>query len=87
MRAQVINELKKPPFNAQHGAHMDWKYDHLSHDIPEGAPAGTKSEFAVAQGIDQAVLNKHKQGGQPLVSYGADQTDPTGSYFEGLRQP
>jgi len=29
VREQIIKELQNGPFQAQHGAHMDWKYDHL----------------------------------------------------------
>ena len=38
VREQVIKELQQPPFNAQHGAHLDWKYDHLSREAPTTSP-------------------------------------------------
>lgn len=72
VREQIIKELKNGPFQAQHGAHMDWKYDHLpstNHDA----------------NIDRGVIGKHQQQipirnssgeitgykpGEPLVAVG-----------------
>ncbi len=49
VREQIIKELKNGPFQAQHGAHMDWKYDHLP----------TKDHDAM---IDKGVISKHQIG-------------------------
>lgn len=72
LREQIIKELQNGPFQAQHGAHMDWKYDHLP----------SKSHDAM---IDRAVLEKHQaqipirdakgnvigfRQGEPLVAIG-----------------
>lgn len=81
VREQILKDLRQPPFGARHGAHMDWKYDHLSPKVPKDAPVGTRSEFEIAQGVDKGVLNKHiEEGGEPLVTFGADQP-PEGSWF------
>ncbi len=85
VREQIIKELQQPPFNAQHGAHMDWKYDHLPNSAPSHAPTGTKSDFEIAKGIDQGVTGKHNEGGQPLITFGAGTSEPTGSWFSGGR--
>jgi len=85
VREQIIKDLQQPPFSAQHGAHMDWKYDHLGKELPEGAPAGAQSDFDIAKGVDKGVLGKHTQdGGDALITFGADEA-PTGSWFEGER--
>ncbi|MGC8794214.1 MAG: hypothetical protein ACP5U2_12575 [Bryobacteraceae bacterium] len=63
VREQIIEELKTGPFQAQHGAHMDWKYDH----VPSKAHDAN---------IDVDVLSEHQapQPGrastEPLVSIG-----------------
>jgi len=72
VREQIIKELQNGPFQAQHGAHMDWKYDHLP----------SKSHDAM---IDRGVLEKHQaripikdaegnvigyREGEPLVAIG-----------------
>lgn len=49
VREQIIKELKNGPFQAQHGSHMDWKYDHLP----------TKDHDAM---IDKGVISKHQIG-------------------------
>lgn len=85
VREQIMKELQQPPFSAQHGAHMDWKYDHLSNKIPEGAPPGAQSDFGISQGVDKGVIGKHTQeGGEALITYGPDQP-PAGSWFKGER--
>ena len=64
---------------------MDWKYDHLSNKIPEGAPPGAQSDFGISQGVDKGVIGKHTQeGGEALITYGPDQP-PAGSWFKGER--
>jgi len=73
VREQIIKDLKKPPFSAQHGAHMDWKYDHL--DPGEAAHCGK---------IDAGVIGKHQAGGEPLVSYGPNGVADT-TYIAGGR--
>lgn len=86
VREQVIKELQQPPFSAQHGAHMDWKYDHLNKNVPAGSPTGTKSDFAVSQGIDQGVTSKHSQeGGDALITFVGGSKEPVGSWFRGSR--
>jgi hypothetical protein len=82
VRERIIKDMQQPPFNAQHGAHMDWKYDHLSKEVPAGAPPGTNSDYAISQGIDEGVLNKHTEhGGDALITYGADRP-PVGSWLK-----
>lgn len=49
VREQIIKELKNGPFQAQHGAHMDWKYDHLPSSAHDA-------------GIDKGVISKHQIG-------------------------
>lgn len=86
VREQIIKELKQGPFQAQHGAHMDWKYDHLP----------TKNHDAM---IDQGVINKHQKSipirdgagnitgykpGEPLVSIGPN-GQMTAIHIEGGR--
>jgi len=73
VREQIIKDLKKPPFSAQHGAHMDWKYDHL--DPGEAAHCGK---------IDAGVIGKHQVGGEPLISYGPNGAAET-IYIQGGR--
>lgn len=85
VREQIIKELQQPPMSVQHGAHMDWKYDHLSKDVPPGAPPGTKSDFEIAQGIDRGVTGKHKDGGEPLITFVSGTKTPVGSWFSGDR--
>ena len=85
VREQIIKELQQPPMSVQHGAHMDWKYDHLSKDVPAGAPPGTKSDFEIAQGIDRGVTGKHKDGGEPLITFVSGTRTPVGSWFSGDR--
>ncbi|TAN43570.1 MAG: hypothetical protein EPN25_00330 [Nitrospirae bacterium] len=86
VREQIIKDLSQPPFNAQHGSHMDWKYDHLSRKVHPGAPTGANSDYNMGQTVDQGVLNKHRQsgGGEPLLTFGGNQP-PSGSFFEGER--
>ena len=85
VREQIIKELQQPPMSVQHGAHMDWKYDHLSKDVPAGSPPGTKSDFEIAQGIDRGVTGKHKDGGEPLITFVSGTRTPVGSWFSGDR--
>lgn len=65
VREQIVKELKTGPFQAQHGAHMDWKYDHLSSRAHDAK-------------IDAGVLSRHQTpapGGpptEPLVSIGPE---------------
>ncbi len=70
VREQILQELRNGPFQAQHGAHMDWKYDHLPTSKHDGM-------------IDKGVLDKHQVGGEPLVSVGPDGMSAT--YIEGGR--
>ena len=85
VREQIVKELQQPPMSVQHGAHMDWKYDHLNDKVPAGAPKGTKSEFEVAQGIDRGVTSKHQEGGEPLITFVSGTDKPVGSWFSGER--
>jgi hypothetical protein len=78
VREAVLKDLSAPPFNNQHGAHMDWKYDHASTSVPSGSPPGAQSPFEKYSGIDKNVLDKHRPGGEPLVNYGADGQVSTG---------
>ena len=84
VREQILKDLSKPPYNNQHGAHMDWKYDHLSKDSPQGAMQGAQSPFEKAKGIDNGVMNKHQVGGEPLISYGPNGQVST-TYIQGGR--
>ncbi len=84
VREQIIKDLSKPPFNSQHGAHMDWKYDHLDKNVHGGSMPGAQSPFEKAQGVDRGVLNKHRPGGEPLISYGPGGQVST-TYIEGGR--
>lgn len=73
VREAVIKELEKPPFNAQHGTHMDWKYDNASKTVPPRSPAGARSPMEISKTVDEGVIGKHTAGntsGEPLVSYG-----------------
>jgi len=100
VREQIVKELQQPPMSVQHGAHMDWKYDHLSKDVPAGSPPGTKSDFEIAQGIDRGVLKNHTlppkdvtpvEGGvppkppEPLITFVSGTDKPVGSWFSGDR--
>ncbi|MCX6621728.1 MAG: hypothetical protein NTY38_11775, partial [Acidobacteria bacterium] len=84
VKAQIIKELEQPPFTAQHGAHMDWKYNNLSPDVPPGSPPGTVSDLAQAQNIDTKIMNSHSVGGEPLISFGPGRP-PQAAYFVGRR--
>lgn len=70
LREQILVELRNGPFQAQHGAHMDWKYDHLPTSAHDAR-------------IDAGVLGKHQKGGEPLVSIGPGGASAT--YIEGGR--
>lgn len=85
VREQIVKELQQPPMSVQHGAHMDWKYDHLNDKVAAGSPKGTKSEFEVAQGIDRGVTGKHQQGSEPLITFVSGADKPVGSWFSGER--
>lgn len=87
VREQIIKELQQPPFNAQHGAHMDWKYDHLDRTVPPGSPDGTKSEYDIMHGIDEKVRAGHSEGpkegpkGKPLITLVGGKEEPEPSWF------
>jgi hypothetical protein len=84
VKEQVIKDLQQPPFNAQHGSHMDWKYDHLAKDPPPGAPPGTQSDFGQAQTIDSKIINGHQVGEEPLITFQPGKP-PQATYVVGKR--
>jgi hypothetical protein len=72
VREQIIKELKNGPFQAQHGAHMDWKYDHLPskhHDkmIDDGVIGKHQHEVPVRN--SKGEITGYKPG-EPLVAIG-----------------
>jgi hypothetical protein len=56
--SSVIAALKKPPFNVQHGAHLDW---------PSTAKEMSAEKLAEAKAIFGAIVSKHLKGGQALL--------------------
>jgi hypothetical protein len=82
VREQIIKELQQPPLNAQHGSHMDWKYDQLSKKVHPDAPTGANSDYEMGKTIDNGVLNKHREGNEPILSFNGDKS-PSASWFEG----
>jgi hypothetical protein len=84
VKAQILKDLQQPPFAAQHGAHMDWKYDHLDTTVPDGAKPGTMSDFQQAKNIDTKILEGHQVGGEPLITF-APGEPPQASYIVGKR--
>jgi hypothetical protein len=79
VREAIIKDLQNGPANVQHGAHMDWKYDH--HKPASGGDIG---KFAHDQKIDQGVLDKHRPGDEPLISFGPN-TNTEAIFIEGGR--
>ncbi len=72
VREQIIKELKGGPLQAQHGAHMDWKYDHLpssSHDamIDNGVIGKHQAQIPIR---DSAGNITGYKPGEPLVAVG-----------------
>ena len=72
---QIVDELKKPPFNAQHGAHRQWEYN----------PAGDHG--STYQHVDETIQNTHRPGadgggGKPLISFGPERP-PSATYHHG----
>jgi hypothetical protein len=77
---KVVNDMKKPPFDAQHGAHMQWQYD------PKDPAHGS-----LYQMTDQKIRNEHTAaadggGDQPLISLGPGQV-PSATFFHGPVNP
>jgi hypothetical protein len=73
VREAIIKDLEKPPFNAQHGTHMDWKYDNAAKTPPAGSPPGARSPLQISDSVDKGVIGKHSASNstpEPLVSYG-----------------
>jgi RHS repeat-associated protein len=67
-RDKVVNDMKNDPnVQAQHGDHRSWDYDPNNQQ---------------ARDIDNAILQGHKPGGEPLVDFNPDSTVGT-SHFEG----
>lgn len=80
VREAIIKDLQKPPFNAQHGSHMDWKYDNASTTPPPGSPAGARSPMQISQTVDKGVIGKHSASNpnsEPLISIGPNQSETT----------
>ncbi|MCW5966700.1 MAG: hypothetical protein KIT83_21860, partial [Bryobacterales bacterium] len=72
VREAIMKDLGRGPCQTQHGTHMDWKYD--ANRPPLGTPPDPQAaaKFAHDQKIDTGVMNKHRPGGEPLVSYGPE---------------
>ena len=81
LKQHVLKELKQPPFEAQHGAHMDWDYSHY----PQApGPGGASSPQEIARGIDQTIRGSHAPGGEPLIRFGPGTQNPiSGAYYTG----
>ncbi len=87
VREAIIKDLKKPPFNAQHGSHMDWKYDNAPSSPPPRSPAGARSPAEIGETVDQGVIGKHSASNpnnEPLISYGPGLSETT-TVIEGGR--
>ncbi len=93
VKNQVVQDLKGPPFGAQHGDHMSWDYTNKSRATPKagyGPPSARQSAYDVAHGIDNKILDSHSRGiagrpGEPLITINPD-GPPTGSYYTGGRR-
>lgn len=61
----VMNDLKKPPFSAQHDGHRQWDYSHLDKTKPKpdaNAKPGDpppKSKWDKAHTVDSKILDSH----------------------------
>jgi hypothetical protein len=87
VREAIIKDMEKPPFNAQHGSHMDWKYDNASTSPPPRSPAGARSPAEISQTVDKGVIGKHSASNpnkEPLISYGPNGSATT-TVIEGGR--
>jgi hypothetical protein len=85
IKAQVLKELKQPPFSAQHPDQAAWDYSHLSREVPAGAPPGTISDYEQARRIDSKILESHQagpKGKEPLIGFGP-QRPPQATYLDG----
>jgi len=81
LKQHMLKELQKPPFSAQHGAHMDWDYSHYSRTP---GPHGAQSPQDVAQAIDSTIRGSHGPGGEPLIKFQPGTRMPIeGSYYVG----
>lgn len=91
LKQQVMRDLKKPPFNAQHDAHLDWKYDP---NDPLHGKANTTIDQTIREThappravdpnssiIEQGMANR---GGVPLITTNAGGgTTPRTSFDHG----
>lgn len=90
LKQQVMKDLKKPPFNAQHDAHLDWKYDR---NDPLHGKANTTIDQTIrdthapprpidpgASVIEQGMANR---GGVPLVTTTTNGLGPHTSFDHG----
>ncbi len=81
LKQHVVKELQKPPFSAQHPAHIDWDYSHYSRTP---GPHGAQSNYDVAKGIDGKIRQSHGPGGEPLIKFQPGTMQPIeGSYYAG----
>lgn len=82
LKQHVLKELQKPPFEVQHGAHLDWDYSHYA-QAP--GPGGAQSPQQIAKGIDQTIRKSHSPGNEPLIRFGPGTVNPvSGSYYTGV---
>jgi hypothetical protein len=72
VREAILKDLQNGPCQAQHGAHMDWKYDGARPAPGTPGAEAAAEKFAHDQKIDNGVLDKHRPGpdGEPLISFG-----------------
>ncbi len=81
----VVNDLKKPPFQAQHGAHSQWRYDPA--DPHHGAQyRNTDARIRAEHSPSGTRQGDMTGGGQSLINFGPGQP-PRASYFNGPIDP
>jgi hypothetical protein len=78
---QIVRDLQHPPFNAQHGAHLQWQYSPTIVK-PDGSVA-PDSHFAQNYSTDVRVRTEHTSkpeggDGKALISFGPDRAPHTG---------
>ncbi len=86
----VMNDLKKPPFSAQHDGHRQWDYSGESKTPKAGE---TKSEFDKKKTVDTKILDSHStetpkgKPGEALIRVGADGKIDAQHFNQSSRQP
>lgn len=83
---QVMKDLKKPPFSAQHDGHRQWDYSHLDKTKPPATPGKKpgdppqqgKSDWEKAHTVDSTIQDSHSsvtskgRKGESLIKVGSD---------------